>query len=89
MNIELLNVSNWIKENSLSLNVQKTVYLLFSVKKPQFNIPILNLYDSQILRKSETKFLGRIINDKLSGKPHVNFMKSKIFMKLHNINFLF
>ena len=38
----------------------------------------LNLYDSQILRKSETKFLDMIINDTFFWKPNVNFMKSKI-----------
>ena len=78
MNLELNNVSNWIVANSLSLNVNKTVYILFSGRKPVENVPSLILFNSDILRKKDTRFLGLIIDEKLSWKAHALFIKGKI-----------
>ena len=38
----------------------------------------LTLNDCQILRKTETKYLGIIIDHKLDWKPHINYVKNKI-----------
>ena len=58
--------------NQLSLIINKTVYLLFSGKKPIVNLPFLTLFKQTLFRKYETKFLGMYIDNKLSWKPHVN-----------------
>ena len=78
MNLELENVSNWILANKLSINVEKTVYLLFTRKKTLPHTPELLLFNKTIVRKSETKFLGIIIDDRLNWQSHAHFISGKI-----------
>ena len=68
MNAELVKVCNWILANKLALKFDKTVYLLFSGKKPVTNTNQWYMFDSAICKKNESKFLGCIIDDKLSWK---------------------
>ena len=68
---ELRSVSNWIKANKLSLNLDKTSYMLFSNKIMTVpNHIILN--DTIIQRVRSTKFLGLVIDEKLSWKSHID-----------------
>ena len=78
MNAELEKVSNWILANKLALNVEKSVYLIFSGRKKITNVNRIYMLDKIICRKNETKFLGLIIDDKLSWKSHTNQVHSKI-----------
>ena len=78
MDVELRKVCNWILANRLALNVDKTVYLLFSGKKSVSNNNQIYMFDSAISRKTETKFLGLLIDDKLSWKSHTNHIHCKI-----------
>ena len=77
VNTELENVVIWLKCNKLSLNVAKSHYMLFSTKLsvPEFGIFING---QPIERVKETKFLGVLIDDKLTWKPHINILKKKI-----------
>ena len=63
INTELVNVYAWVQSNKLSLNIDKTNYMLFSPKcacRPAKNIVI----DGQsIVEVNETKFLGVVIID--------------------------
>ena len=72
LNNELIKVGTWISANALSLNVSKTVYLLFSGGKKIENIPTLYLVGEPVVRQTHTKFLGLIIDEKLSWSNHVN-----------------
>ena len=78
LNVELVHVKNWISANKLSLNLSKTVYLLFSGRKTLSNVPPLYLSNQPIQRKNSTKFLGLIIDDKLSWKEHASFLHGKL-----------
>ena len=78
LNFEILKVEKWISANMLSLNVNKTVYLLFSGKKPIQNIPPLMMFNVPIIRKTETKFLGLIIDEKITWGPHAQSVWGKI-----------
>ena len=78
VNMELKQVERWISANRLCLNINKTVYLLLSGKKPVETIPNIFLFDQPIQRLSQTKFLGVLIDDKLTWKPHINFVLGKI-----------
>ena len=70
-NDELKNVSNWIKANKLSLNLDKTSYMLFSNKITTVPNDII-LNDSVIQRVRSIKFLGLVIDEKLSWKAHID-----------------
>ena len=78
LNFELLKVEKWISANCLSLNVSKTVYLLFSGRKKIAGIPSLYLFNEPIQRNTVTKFLGMMIDDKLNWKEHINYLYGKI-----------
>lgn len=71
VNIELSNIITWIHANKLSLNFQKTNYMLFSnsVKILPGNVLFGGV---AIDRVNSTKFLGLYIDDKLNWKIHVN-----------------
>ena len=60
-NVELVKVCNWILDNKLALNIDKTLYLLFSGKKPVTSTNHLYMFDSAICRKNETYFLGLLL----------------------------
>ena len=59
-------IIDWFRANSLTLNIQKTKYLLFSPKKGKIKNLQLNIGKCCIKPDTETKFLGVILDDKLS-----------------------
>ena len=82
MNKELENVSAWFKSNKLSLNVDKTKWLLFHPLSerqslPQ-TLPNLLIENIHIKREYVTKFLGVFIDKNLSWKQHIDIVSSKI-----------
>lgn len=78
INRELIKISDWITCNRLSLNVDKTNFIVFSRTKYQDNLPPLCINGSPIRRVNSVKFLGVIIDDKLSWKDHINHIKGKV-----------
>ena len=63
-------IMDWFRANSLTLNVQKTKYLLFTPKKGKKTLE-LNIGKCCIKPDAETKFLGVIHTDKLSWNSQV------------------
>ena len=78
MNEELNKVGIWLGANKLSLNVNKTIYILFKGKKKLIDVPNLYMYGSPISRNENTKFLGIFIDEHLSWKPHAKFIIGKL-----------
>ena len=74
-------IMDWFRANSLTLNVQKTKYLLFSPKKGKENLH-LNIGKCCIKPDTETKFLGVILNDKLSWNSQVKNLLVKMKQNL-------
>ena len=78
----MVNLSNWFKANKLTLNLNKSICILFGPKcnKQKFSVTL----DNQPLQTvHETKFLGVWINDKLSLSTHVNKLVLKVKRNLH------
>ena len=63
-------IMDWFRANSLTLNVQKTKYLLFTPKKGKKSLH-LEIGKCCIKPDVETKFLGVILDDKLSWNSQV------------------
>ena len=82
MTVELEKVSMWLKSKKLSVNVNKTKWLLFHpISKIQLLPEILhNLFieNIRIKRQHITKFLGVFIDGHLSWKQYINIVSSKI-----------
>ena len=74
INYELEQISLWLKVNKLSLNVKKTHYMVFTNKKSRTaNLKIS--IDNQIIDEvCQTKFLGVMIDNKLTWKNHISYI---------------
>ena len=77
INRELGKLFVWYSVNRLSLNLGKTNYMLFRSRPPD-NELALTINSVVLPRVAATKFLGIIIGDKLSWKPHIQSVKSKL-----------
>ena len=78
INNELKHVSLWLKVNKLSLNVSKTHYIVFTRKLKSATSLNIGIDDKIINEVNKTKFLGVIIDKKLTWKEHISYLSSKI-----------
>ena len=82
INRKLTNVNMWFRANKLSLNIEKTNFMLFCSKNKNksYSIqPSINgLNINTLTHVASTKFLGIIIDDKLNWSLHINYVASKI-----------
>ena len=71
-------LSLWLNANRLALNISKTNFVIFSaVNKPLKNVTIL-LGKQAIAQKDYVKYLGVLIDSKLSFKVHISSVSKKI-----------
>ena len=77
LNSELQKVTNWLHANKLSLNVGKSCYLKFSLLHNQTDIK-LKMAKEPLKREKVTKYLGVLIDDKLSWKHHIQSINTKL-----------
>ena len=77
LNEKLKTISLWFQTNLLSLNVSKTSYIIFT-KGVVSSSTDLFIDDAKIDKVFETKFLGVVITHKLSWKPHIAIVCSKM-----------
>ena len=92
LNSELSKISQWLAANKLSLNVSKSKLLVFSNKKPNKNKPANNhnISDDDVdvfklslngepLKEAEwAKYLGVLLDNKISWKNQINAIKLKL-----------
>ena len=70
-------ILDWFRANSLTLNVQKTNFLLFAPDKRKHAL-YLNVDKVTICPSNNTKFLGVILDDKLEWTEHVKSILTKM-----------
>jgi hypothetical protein len=79
LNDKLARINNWFTSNKLIINTSKTNYMVLSTKpsiqNSNFNVKLNN---SAITRVHQTKFLGVIIDSKLTWQHHIMHIKNKI-----------
>ena len=79
LNNELKSVHLWLSANKLTLNVNKSRYMLFSKhKNTQMAKLNLQINNNNIQSTSELNFLGLHINTKLNWDTHVDVVGNKI-----------
>ena len=84
VNRELHEVSNWFKANKLLVNLDKSKFMIFSLKNgrpPDFDIQV-KLDDMYLEKVHKVNFLGVLIDDKLSWKNHIDNVCSKVSMSV-------
>ena len=81
-NQELSQINDWFLVNKLSLNVEKTKYMLFHKLTDQENIPLklplLKLNRKIIEREYSFKFLGVILDEHLTWKKYIQLIENKV-----------
>ena len=78
VNFELRKLILWLNCNRLALNVSKTNFVIFSaINKPLRNVTIL-LGKQAIAQKDHVKYLGVLIDSKLTFKNHISVINKKI-----------
>ena len=79
MNEEMVKVLDWLQLNRLSLNLNKTHFILFRRKRvktlPSETLIISNI---KIGMTERTKFLGVITDQNLSFQSHILYIKGKV-----------
>ena len=91
---ELDLVSSWMRQNKLSLNAEKSEFMLIGHPK-QLNkakdFPDLEVEDQKLCRAQKTKYLGVIIDESMNWEEQLKTVKRKIknglgaMFKLKNI----
>ena len=82
INTELTNVVNWLNANRLSLNVDKTNFMVFRPKVKNQECPNIQINGSEIKEVSSAKFLGVIIDNKMSWAEHINHISRKVLKSI-------
>ena len=77
LNAELHQLDLWLQCNRLSLNLDKTSFMLFSNKNKLLNVPI-TMRNINIVQVYDTMFLGVILDDRLSFKKHITCIVNKL-----------
>ena len=79
VNEELRHLTTWCLANKLSINYKKCNCILFKPRQNRQRFD-LNIYinDCSIERVCETTFLGVVVHESLSWKPHISIVARKI-----------
>jgi len=78
INRELKKLSLWLNANRLALNISKTNFVIFAAKnKPIKNVTIL-INKKAIQQKDYVKYLGVLIDSKLTFKNHISAIALKV-----------
>jgi len=76
VNLELCKIDHWVRANNLSLNYNKTNFMVLTSRKhnpASFKVTINN---HNISPEDNLKYLGVLLVNKLNWKPHVQKVKT-------------
>ena len=78
VNNELKQLGLWFRANKLSLNVNKTNFLMFNnTKQPRTEVHIV-LNGTNIEQVTHTEFLGVTIDENLTWREHIKMVETKV-----------
>ena len=75
--IELNQISEWLKINKLSLNIKKTRFIVFTNKNVLKPVLQISIDGHKIDETDHTKFLGVVIDSKLTWKHNISYITGK------------
>ena len=78
MNEELKHIVNWLNANRLSLNIDKTNFMIFKPKSKTIENQDITINGSKINCVDKAKFLGVVIDDKLNWSQHTKMVTQKV-----------
>lgn len=78
VNADLKKYMNWLYCNKLKINSDKTKYILFKQKNKITDNITIQMNNVSIEQVSHIKYLGLVVDDKLTWSMHMNYMREKI-----------
>ena len=79
MNKDIKTLYEWLCANRLSLNVGKTEFIIFRPPKKSFaNRIVLTLNRTKLYESSKIKYLGLILDSRLTWKDYITELSKKI-----------
>ena len=77
INVELVKVLTWVRVNKLSLNIEKTNFMLFT---PGFSrdMDYISIDGHRIEEVRQTKFLSVVLDNELNWHAHCDYICSKM-----------
>ena len=78
INVELVKVLTWVRVNKLSLNIEKSNFMLFTPKGVSHDMDYISIDGHRIEEVRQTKFLGVILDNKLNWHAHCDYICSKM-----------
>ena len=87
MQTDINKLFKWLNLYKLSININKTNFLLFNIRNKNENIN-LNLYINNIKLKQVTiiTFVGINIDEKLNWKSQINYVATKLCRAIAILN---
>jgi hypothetical protein len=81
-NKELCNLSRWVCANKLHINYDKTNFMIFQPRSVKASVSVTAkklIFNNHIIDQVHSvKYLGILIDDKLSWTDHINYVTGKI-----------
>ena len=77
INIELDKIFKWMCLNKLSMNLEKTKFMIFSFKKQNFEFD-LKINGNRLEKVTKFDHLGIVLHENLKWEAHVDKITSKI-----------
>ena len=79
LNVELEKVSQWPYANKLSLNIEKTSFVVFhSLQRRIVHKLNLSISNMSVKSDNQVKYLGLIFDSNLNWKPYLHELSKKI-----------
>ena len=78
LQISILSLSNWLSANKLLPNTTKTVLMLFSPFKIQRPLPDIFFNNVKLEWVNNIKYLGSIIDNKLTFNPQIDRIEGQV-----------
>jgi hypothetical protein len=78
---QLINITNWMTANKLTLNYDKTNFMIFTPKINKSDPDIFDtlIHDRHIFKRvRSTKYLGVIVDENLTWKEHIEMVATKL-----------
>lgn len=77
INAELNVVGEWLINNKIMLNIDKTKYVIFSYRM-SYSLPSVKLHDNEIECVRSVRFLGLVLDSNLRFEEHISNISIKV-----------
>ena len=84
------NLQQWLSANKLSLNIEKTMYVIFRNKNKQMGkiADDLQVGNNVFKREKSCQYIGMMLDEKMNWDEHINNVKSKLIKYVAIFNYM-